>query len=225
MYIKNPDTSFLIIFDFDGVLSDSKEAYANQMIETLESFKVSNITIEDIKARVGNTDQRSDFIEFLQTDNPCIVNEAMNKYVKLTEKYSFLRELFPGVLEVLEDLHKDNYLGIVSRKSQERMEYWLKHFKITHYFDVPIGTLENSKTAAIKRIMEKLKFPKERTLMIGDTEFDIISAKSADVYSVLALYDAAEPEKVLKTKPDYCINYLNEIFAIIEDIKQKNTSI
>ncbi len=225
MFSKNIDTSFLVIFDFDGVLSDSKEAYANQMIETLESFSVNNVSIEDVKARSGNNDQRSDFIDFLQTDNPDIVNSAMNKYVELTEKYSYLRELFPDVIDVLEILQENNYLGMVSRKSQERLEYWLRHFKITHFFDIPIGTLENTKTNAIKRIMEKINIPKSRTLMVGDAEFDIISAKGAGVYSVLALYDVVEPEKVLKSEPDYCINNLSEIFNVIEEIKQKNIQI
>ena len=225
MFSRNSKTSFLVIFDFDGVLSDSKEAYANQMIETLESFSVTNIQIQDVRARVGNTDQRSDFIEFLQTDNPEIIDSAMNKYSQLTKKYAYLRELFPDVINVLEELRKKNFLGIVSRKDQERMEYWLKHFKITHLFDIAIGTLEKTKAEAIKRIMEKIKIPRNRTLMVGDTEFDIMGAKEAGVNSVLALYDAAEPEKVTKVGPDYSINKLSEIFEVIEKIKQKNTSI
>ena len=225
MFSKNLNTAFLVIFDFDGVLSNSKEAYANQMLETLESFSVTNITIEEIKARVGNTDQRSDFIEFFQTNNPTLIDSAMKKYEELTEKYAYCRDLFPGVVDVLEVLHKKNFLGIVSRKAQERMDYWLKHFNITHFFDIPIGTLENTKADAIKRIMTKLKMPKNRTLMIGDTEFDIISAKGAGVYSILALYDAADSEKALRAKPDYCINKLSDIFNVIEDIKQKNAMI
>jgi HAD superfamily hydrolase (TIGR01549 family) len=223
MYSKDQDTAFLVIFDFDGVLADSKEAYANQMLETLESFSVTNITIDEVKARVGNTDQKSDFIEFFQTDNPSLIDSAMKKYVELTDKYSYRRELFPGVVEILEILHKKNFLGIVSRKPQERMDYWLKHFSITHFFDIPIGTLENTKAKAIKCIMEKLKIPKTRTLMIGDTEFDITSARSAGVYSILALYDAADSEKALKAEPDFCINKLSDIFDVIENIKQNNT--
>ncbi len=225
MFSKNLNTTFLIIFDFDGVLSDSKEAYANQMLETLESFSVTNITIEEVKARVGNTDQISDFKEFFQTNNPTLINSAMKKYVELTEKYSYQRELFPDVIDVLEVLKKKNFLGIVSRKPQERMDYWLKHFNITHFFDIPIGTVENTKANAIKRIMEKLKTPKSRTLMIGDTEFDITSAKGAGVHSVLALYDAADLDKALKAEPDYCINKLSDIFDVIEKIKQKNATI
>ena len=105
------------------------------------------------------------------------------------------------------------------------MDYWLNHFNITHFFDIPIGTIENTKAHAIKRIMKKLKIPKSRTLMIGDTEFDIISAKGAGVHSVLALYDAADLDKALKAEPDYCINKLSEVFDVIESIKQNNASI
>ncbi|MFW9852183.1 MAG: HAD family hydrolase [Candidatus Thorarchaeota archaeon] len=225
MFNRSLDTAFLVIFDFDGVLSNSKEAYANQMLETLEFFSITNITLEEVKARVGNTDQTLDFIEFFQTNNQALIDSAMKKYVELTEKYAYQRELFPGVIEILEVLHKKNFLAIVSRKPQERMDYWLKHFNITHFFDIPIGTIENTKADAIKHIMGELKISKSRTIMVGDTEFDILSAKRAGVYSVLALYDAADPENALKSEPDYCINKLSEIFDVIEKIKQKNALI
>jgi phosphoglycolate phosphatase len=219
---RNTENSLLIIFDFDGVLADSKTAYTTQMQKTLEIFANKAISEEEIRSRVGNTDQRDDFIEFLETNDPEIIEAAIEKYVELTEKYAYMRSLFPEVREVLEKVHKDHFTGIVSRKPQDRMEYWLSHFNITHLFDIPIGTTERSKAPAILKIMNELKMDKNKTIMVGDTEFDIQGAKNAEVYSILALYGAAEPEKVLKLNPDYTISHITEIFDIINEFQSNS---
>ena len=220
--VKNSTNSLLIIFDFDGVLADTKSAYTMQMQKTLENFTNKEISTKEIRSRVGNTDQRDDFIEFLGTKDPEIIEAAIEMYVQLTEEYSYMRTLYPGVRDIIEKLNKEHYTGIVSRKPQERMEYWLNHFKITHLFDMPIGTIERSKAPAIQKIMNELKIEKSKTFMIGDTEFDIQSAKKAEVHSILALYGASEPEKVLRLNPDYQISNLSEIFNIIEGFQSQS---
>ncbi|MCG3226601.1 MAG: HAD family hydrolase [Candidatus Heimdallarchaeota archaeon] len=217
---KNSKNSLLIIFDFDGVLADSKKAYTTQMQKTLEVFANKKISAEEIRSRVGNTDQRDDFIEFLGTSDPEIIESAIDMYVKLTEKYAYMRTLYPGVREVLEKLHKEHFTGMVSRKPQERMDYWLNHFKITHLFDIPIGTIERTKTPAILKIMKKLEIEKDKTIMVGDTEFDIQGAKGAEVHSILALYGASEPEKVLKLNPDFTISHISEILSIVNEFER-----
>ena len=217
---KNSENPLLIIFDFDGVLADSKNAYTTQMQKTLAVFANKKISAEEIRSRVGNTDQRDDFIEFLGTNDPEIIESAIDIYVELTEKYAYMRTLYPGVREVLEKLHKEHFTGIVSRKPQERMDYWLNHFKITHLFDIPIGTIERTKTPAILKIMKELEMEKNKTIMVGDTEFDIQSAKGAEVHSILALYGASEPEKVLKLNPDFTISHISEILSIVNEFER-----
>lgn len=214
MTARNTTECLLIIFDFDGVLADSKEAYALQMQETIEFFTKKKLPEDAFKGRGGNTDQGQDFVEFLGTNDLEVIDEAIIHYVSLTEKYSYLRELYPNVRTTLEKLRQQHIVGLVSRKSHERMIKWLHHFKITHLFDRPIGTLENSKSIAIQQIMEEFQIPSERTLMVGDTEFDLISAEEAGVDSVLALYGTDMPEKTLALSPTYTINSIEEILDI-----------
>lgn len=217
MIARNTKECLLIIFDFDGVLADSTEAYALQMQETVEFFTKKKIPEEVFKQRGGNTDQSQDFVEFLGTKDPEKIDKAIIHYVSLTEKYSYLRDLYPNVRETLENLKNQHLIGLVSRKSHERMEKWLHHFKITHLFDRPIGTLEDSKSKAIIEIMGEFNMPIDRTIMVGDTEFDIMSAKEAGVNSVLALYGAEKPDKALALSPTYSINSIEEILEISKE--------
>ena len=139
----------------------------------------------------------------------------MELYIDLTNKYSYLRELYPGVRETLKKLRKSHYIGLVSRKSQERMEDWLKHFKITHLFDKTIGTLADSKSKAIASIMVSFQISSDRTFMVGDTEFDINSAHTAGVKSVVALYGASKPKEIMKLNPTHTLDNINDILDII----------
>jgi len=223
MMSKNKKCSFLVIFDFDGVIADSKDAYTAQMRETLESFSNVTFSDDDIKSRVGNTDQKDDFSDFLRTDDPNIIDSAIKMYADLTSKYAFLRTLFPNVASTLDQIKKKHYTCIVSRKSQERMEFWLKYFNISQYFDYPIGTLERTKATAIQKLMNYYEIPIDRTLMIGDTEFDIISAKKASVLSVAALYDNPEPQKLIDLSPDYTIEKFEDILLILEEVCKRTS--
>ena len=223
MMSRSKGNSFLVIFDFDGVIADSKEAYTAQMRETLESFSNISFTEEEIRSRVGNTDQSDDFKEFLKTDDPQTIDAAIKMYSDLTGKYAFLRSLFPNVTSTLDQIKRRHFTGIVSRKSQERMEFWLNYFKISQYFDYPIGTLERTKATAIQKLMNYYGIPTERTLMIGDTEFDIKSAKRARVISVAALYDNSEPQKLLALSPDYTIDKFEDILTILDELIVKNS--
>lgn len=218
MKTKTKD-NFLIIFDFDGVIVDSMEAYALQMQDTIEKVSGMKIDKHVFEERVGNTDQKSDFKEFLKTENTEIINQAAQIYVSLTEKYSSLRKLFPKVRSTLFSINQRYYTGIVSRKSQNRLEKWLEYYKIADFFDIVIGTLESSKANAILHIAEKLSVSKENTVMIGDTEFDIISAKEAKVISIVAMYGATQPKRVLELKPDYQIRRFDEIESLVEQIR------
>ncbi len=221
---KNKRCSYLVIFDFDGVIADSKDAYTAQMRETLESFSDIQISDEDIKARVGNTDQMDDFKEFLKTDDSKIIDSAIKMYTDLTGKYAFLRTIFPNVASTLEQIKKNHFTCIVSRKPQDRMEFWLKYFNLSQYFDYPIGTVERTKAKAIQKLMNYYEIPPERTLMIGDTEFDITSAKRARVLSIAALYDNPEPQKLLDLSPDYTIKKFEDILQILEELCEKTSN-
>ena len=218
MNSKDINSSLLIIFDFDGVLANSKDAYAAQMKETIESISKKTFSKEIFSERVGNTDQKDDFKFFLETDDSEVIMEAVMKYEELTPKYEHLRSLYPGIRKIVSSLHNTHYTGIVSRKPQERMEYWLNFFNIQDHFDYPIGTVESTKSHAIRRIMTHYGFSYERTMMIGDTEFDIKSAKEAGVISVAATYGSSKPNELLKLKPDFVLNNPDEITVVVNEV-------
>ncbi len=213
---NNNRHKLLVVFDYDGVLADSKRAYARQMQETVKIMTGKEIPLIEFTKRVGNSDQLDDFTYFINSSDKQTVNRAAKIYSDLTPKYQNERKLFPETTAVLEAISKLCYIGVVSRKSQKRLDFWLDLFNINGYIDMAIGTLEYSKAPAINKIRTDLGISKNKTLMVGDTAFDIMSAKEAGVKSVAALYDTLMKEEMLNLKPDYVIKSLNELVTIVK---------
>ncbi|MHA1305078.1 MAG: HAD family hydrolase [Candidatus Heimdallarchaeaceae archaeon] len=210
--------SVLVIFDFDGVLVNSKKGYALQMQETIHQLSGKEFHIDEFAKRVGNTDQLADFKLFLETEDEDVLKQALEVYNSLTPKYTNLRELFPNVIRTLEELREYSHIGVVSRKSQSRLQFWLDYYHMTHLIDIPIGTLEYSKALAINKIRNELSVAPEHTIMVGDTVFDIKSAKEARVKSAVAAYDSLMLEEILALEPDFVLHKIEDIISAAKSV-------
>ncbi len=198
------------------MLADTKSAYALQMHEVLEEMGDVVVADEEFIKRVGNKDQHEIFREFLQTEDERIIEQALNFYSSLYDKFVKKRRLFDNIPEILEKLSSTYKLAIVSRKDQKMIEHWIKYFGIEKFFEDVIGTLEDTKAKAITRLMAKHKLSSNSVIMIGDTTFDITSAKEAQVISILAVYGVSD-EETFKSNPDYL---LEDIVFLPELVKQ-----
>ena len=211
----------VVIFDFDGVISDSKRAYALQMQETIKKISGKNISISEFDKRGGNTDQIDDFRHLLQTEEKSILDNASKIYQKLTVKYKLMRKLYPGVKETLKQVREICKIAIVSRKNQKRLIEWINYYSIGDLIDKAIGTLDHSKAPAIKKLLSEFDCKPEEALMVGDTAFDIVSAKEAKVRSVLAKYGTTMYEEAIEKEPDFIIESIEEIVSLVKRLNVK----
>ncbi|UJG41661.1 MAG: HAD family hydrolase [Candidatus Heimdallarchaeum aukensis] len=211
----------VVIFDFDGVISDSKRAYALQMQETIKKISGKDISISEFDKRGGNTDQIDDFKHLLQTEDRSVLDKASKIYQELTVKYKNMRKLYPGVKETLKKVREMCKIAIVSRKEQNRLIEWINFYSIGELIDKAIGTLDHSKAPAIKRVLEEFNCQPEEALMVGDTAFDIVSAKEAKVRSVLAKYGTTMYEEAVEQKPDFIIDSISEIITLINQLNNE----
>ncbi len=60
-------------------------------------------------------------------------------------------------------------------------------------------------------IMKSLGVPREQTIMIGDTEYDLQMAINAGVVSAAVNYGAHDVQRLLKFKPLACFDDLKEL--------------
>ena len=165
-----------IIFDLDGTLVDSKELQINILKQVFSHF--GTIPNVDFLTLIGPP-LIDTFTRFLGENSAQNAYEYYNSIFKTT-KIEGIR-VFPQILEALPKLSKENRLFVASLQLKDIVERELEALKIREYFFAIGGDSvlnpATSKTEIISRIIEEFSLDTQNTIMVGDTEFDKISAE------------------------------------------------
>ena len=189
---KIPDKSIsLAVFDCDGTIADSQHSIIKCMHAAFESYHLPKPKRDDVRRVIGLP---------LEEAITCLVPDTKNHdVVGISKKYGYawnlLRErealeepLFPGILETLDILQKNNWLlGIATGKSLRGLNGTLKKHSILDHF-VTIQTADKGPGKPhpnmLHNAMEETGGTKARTVMIGDTTFDMEMAVNAGVMGI-----------------------------------------
>ena len=209
----------LIIFDLDGTLVDSRKDIANAVNFTLRELGLEEKNIQEISSYIGTG--VSDLIKKSLDENR---DDLFKKALSVFEKY--YREhpldttrLYPGVKDVLE-YFKNKRKVIVTNRKYEFAVLILKTLNVYGYFEEilggdNLGCLKPS-SCNLENVMHKLHMDKEKTLIVGDMDIDILAGKRAGIITCAVTYGIGKKEDILKAKPDYIID---DILGLEEIIK------
>ncbi|MFX1302161.1 MAG: HAD family hydrolase [Promethearchaeota archaeon] len=225
------------LFDLDGTLLHLGNigAYVDQiLIETFIRLEASNPPKNNEKYRLWSPEE--DFFDVLEewgVKNPHnfwkVYDEIdFNWRKKLIEKKQVF--LYKDVYNILEKLyhHKNNKkLAIVSNTAYYIVEFILEKFNITKFFHeiFSLGYYNNDQELAkpspkgVLTILDKFEYnPKEsKAILVGDSKFDIIAAKKANIYACLIRREINPHNKQYKKwniQPDFVIEGLNELLYL-----------
>ncbi len=92
-------------------------------------------------------------------------------------------DLYPGVTEALRMLSERGCrLAVATGKSRRGLDHDLEHTELGHFFDAT-RTADETRSKPhpemLYSLMSELGFAPGQTLMIGDTEFDLLMARAA----------------------------------------------
>ena len=175
-----------ILFDLDGTLTDSGEGIINCVIYALERFGLPIPERETLRYFVGPPLHESFIKQGVPADR---AEEAVAVY---RERYvptgMFENTPYPGVRELLEKLQAEGHkLYVASSKPEWMCIEILKHFDLAKYFAMICGaTMDTSRTnkdAVIAYLLD-LNVRSDRTIMVGDTKFDVLGAKAHGIPTV-----------------------------------------
>jgi len=198
-----------IVFDFDGVLSDSFDVFLESLIKVQPKYftKKTKAELKNISRFVGlnaldvNADVFHDFTMDLR-----------KAYVARAEQIG----LYPNVCEMLAKLKEmDTKIGIVSSNDTSLIISILKKYNLEEDFDFIIGDINlNGKDKTLSELSQK-GVALEKSWYIGDTPHDIRSAKFAGMKSVAACWGYSSNEMLLKESPDFCFSEVLQILSLI----------
>ena len=194
-----------VLFDLDGVLVDSANAWFLVINDALRHFGFRKISLAIFKKRFGAPIEEDVKILFRGKT----IKEVEAIYNKRFKKRSKNVKLFPQTRMVLENLSKlDIRLGLISNSTKLIVLAILNRYKLRKYFHV-IVTMDDVKRRKPSPDMALkacriLKVKPKNTILVGDTKNDMIASKRAGCIAV-----------GYKIKGEYQINYLKEIERFI----------
>lgn len=211
----------LIIFDFDGVLVDSRESIVDCMVKTFKHFGDTEPSAERIEAGIGK--RLEDAIADLNpglTPDKAAERAAYYRSQYMSEGATGIKPV-QGVEKVLEDLAAEGVrMALLSNKNDSVLKACVKNLGWERFFGFVGGTLDGdtSKPDPAFRIRElKQAFPDiegSEILVVGDTEEDMVYARNMGVDSCLALYGYGRSAKARLESPDFEIESPEEIKSI-----------
>jgi len=207
----------LIIFDLDGTLVDSLKDIANAGNFTLENFGLMKKSVQEITSYVG--EGREHLVKKLLGDKQVFLNEAVSVFGEYYRKHSSDNSvLYPNVREILEHF-KDKKKVVVSNKNREEVVSNLKMLTIYDYFENVTGgdEVERRKPSPfhLYKTMQILHVNKEKSIMVGDMDIDVLTGKNAGILTCAVTYGVSKKEDIIKAEPDFIIDDIIKLRDII----------
>ena len=205
-----------VLFDLDGTILNTNELIVASFLHTLEGETPRVYTREDIIRNFGRTlvDQMREYTGLQD------VERYIAKYREFNiERHDELIMDFPYVKEVLEALHGAGLrLGVVTSKIRRTSLMGLERFGLTPYLEaivtVEVGVEPKPHGEGILKAAALLGVKPEETLMVGDSQYDILAAKHAGTRSAGVAWTAKGEDYLLGIGPDYMIRDMRELLEI-----------
>lgn len=206
----------LLIFDLDGTLIESKWDIAHSVNLTLEELGLSRRPQEEIFGFVGDGVKRLLRLA-VGEENQAKYEEALRVFRGHYLAHCLDRTRFyPGVETVLTHF-ADKHKAVATNKSMEYTKVILDGLG-NHHFAYIIGGDDGYglklEPGMLLKIMEALRVPRERTVLIGDSTNDINGGHNAGIRVCAVGYGMGNREKMVACRPDWFIERPEELMEI-----------
>ena len=209
---------YSVIFDVDGTLWDSTEAIAkswNEAIKEVLNYD-RGVTADILRQLFGKTTNEI-AAELLPNFSEEERLKALYRCFDYEDEYLIEHpgKFYEGMYETLIKLSEKHDLYVVSNCQKGYIELTLKHAKLTEVIKdhVCFGDNDLPKGENIKYIMEKNNIKK--AIYVGDIQGDYNACQVAKIPMIYASYGFGEVEN-----PDYTINDIRELPALMEEIEK-----
>ena len=194
----------LIVWDWDGTLADSTGMITNAILKAAEQVGLPALTPQAASNIIGLGLRES--IEALYGNIPVDKAQALAKQYT-ANYYAGESEipLFAGAPETIAALSKKGFkLAVATGKGRRGLNLALEHCSLGNYFHATRTVDEcfsKPHPQMLDELMDMLVVIPERTLMIGDTSYDLQMAQNAGVSSIGVTYGAQKAEQWQQFNP------------------------
>jgi len=206
-----------IIFDFDGTLVDSKDAFIAAYNQLAEKYNYKKVKPEDIEYL-----KRLSIIERCRLLNlplyklPFAVSELRRQY----KNYLSHLVLFAGIKELLDALKNRGYsLTIISSNAVDNIKELLQTNQINYINDIFTASHIFGKDRVIRKFLKVNNLKKSEVIYIGDEQRDIVASKKNGVKVIWVGWGYDGIDLAKQENPDYIVNSPGEILGVLKKLE------
>ncbi len=213
----------LLIFDWDGTISDSLDHIVRSMRYAISKLDFPNRDNDAIRDIIGlgleeALERLFPGIDAEQSRN--IVQHYRGYYLSATAENT---NLFPDVEQTIKLLHGVGYnLAVATGKSRRGLDRALEESGLDGYFHCSRcadETISKPHPRMLEEIMDIFTTRADRVLMIGDSEHDLQMAKNAGVASAAVTYGAQNIDYLQQFEP---LTYFNSLCELPQWLQSVN---
>lgn len=180
----------VVLFDLDGTLIDTAPEINEALNLCLQELGLPRADAKQVRSWIGHGTLNliAEALAHCQgIDGPIKAESVLSLFRRNYRRVSgHLGHVFPGVVETLEALRARSVpMGVVSNKESEFGRQLLTAYRLEQYFDVTVfgDTLSARKPSplTLHHCMRVLRSTPSQTLLVGDSEVDVETARRADV--------------------------------------------
>ena len=204
----------LIVWDWDGTLANSTGMITDAIVQAASQVGLPALDPTAASNIIGLGLRES--IHALFGDIPADKAQALARQYT-ANYYAGEAEipLFTGAKATIIELHRRGYkLAVATGKGRRGLNLALEHCGLSPYFHATKTVDEcfsKPHPQMLDELMDELVVRPERTLMIGDTSYDLQMAQNAGVPALAVTFGAQSREQLLRYNPIKIFNQFSDL--------------
>ncbi len=201
-----------IVFDWDGTLMDSIDRIVTSMQRAFVDVGLDRPEDNDVREIIGLS-LGTAITRLAKNQNAEVHQQISDRY-----RYHFVdaaevpMPMFPRAMEMLGSLKERGYkLGVATGKARRGLDRVFNESECHHYFDATRCADETESKPhpkMLNELMDELGVAANETLMVGDTEFDMVMARNAGVDALGVSYGVHNRQRLLDNQALDCLDSL-----------------
>lgn len=217
---------YLIIFDCDGTLVDSQDTILHGLQVGFDAVGLPMVSRAEALSIVGLSLERA-FLTLVGEENAHHVAAMARAYrTSKVERRAAGEDhdpLYPGALKALDRLaqREDVLLGIATGKARRGVDHMVEVHGLHGRF-VTIQTADTSPSKPhpdmVLRAMAETGAEPQRTVMIGDTSFDMEMARSAGTHALGVTWGYHDQNRLVGGGAERVIDHFDDLDGALESL-------
>ncbi|PWN55831.1 HAD family hydrolase [Abyssibacter profundi] len=215
----------LIVFDWDGTLSDSTGRIVDAMQDAISELGLPQRQNHEIATLIGLGLWEALAVLFPEHSREQLEPQLL-AYQRRRGPAGFEQApLFPQVEATLSQLAGEGVtLAVATGKGRQGLETALDASGLRHFFQAT-RTVDEAPSKPAPDMLEELLWetdtPAERALMIGDSEYDLAMARNARVASVGVLCGVHDAQTLRRCEPLGLLPHVAELPAWLDSTRYR----